>query len=679
MARMRELTIAGTRIHDDGDCYVIAEIGHNHQGELERAKQLVDAAADAGVNAVKFQKRDNRRLFTRALFDQPYENENSFGTTYGEHREALELPADAWFELREHCRERGVAMFATAFDEASADFLADLDLPAFKIASGDLANTPLLRHVAAKGKPMILSLGGATLEDADRALEAVLPLNEQVCLLQCTASYPAEVEELNLRVIETLRERYPSLVIGLSDHHNGIAMSLVAYMLGARVIEKHFTLNHAWKGTDHAFSLMPDGMRKLVRDLRRVPAALGDGVKRPLPSEAGPLQKMGKKLVAARDLPAGHVLAAGDLVARSPGDGGLPPYELDGLLGRTLVRPLAEDEALAPDDVASSARSGSSGLGRTPAGVTAAAVAVAGGPSSAAIELSRAGHRRHARRPRTTSPPAMRDACRAAGVEVEAAPVRRRPRHRALAPGRLPPLPRDRRPVVRRGGLRRQRRRRVLRGTRAGDGHRAGGHGARRPPRDAEARAPHERSRTSRTTQLGAAVTEQLAVGLADVVACEAAMLDARAALECIRERRRAWRHPWLRSKRSNDRLHPAPPLAADDPLVSVVIPLYERHDLPAACLEIARAPELPAPRGRRRRRREHLAGRRRRSLRSSSSAAGRGRSASSGFPHGGLASARNGGLARCIRRARALPRRRRRRLRRPRHEDRPRAGCSRC
>ena len=348
---MRELTIAGTRISDDGDCYVIAEIGHNHQGELERAKQLVDAAADAGVNAVKFQKRDNRALFTRALYDQPYDNENSFGATYGEHREALELPADAWFELREHCRELGVAMFATAFDEASADFLAELDLPAFKLASGDLVNTPLLRHVAAKGKPLILSLGGATLEDADRALEAVLPLNADVCLLQCTAAYPAEVEELNLRVIETLRERYPELVIGLSDHHNGIAMSLVAYMLGARVIEKHFTLNHAWKGTDHAFSLMPEGLRKLVRDLRRVPQALGDGVKRPLPVEQKPLEKMGKKLVVARDLELGHVLAADDIAIKSPADGGLPPYELDRLVGRRLRRPVAFEDFLTFDDV----------------------------------------------------------------------------------------------------------------------------------------------------------------------------------------------------------------------------------------------------------------------------------------------------------------------------------------
>jgi len=152
-------------------------------------------------------------------------------------------------------------------------------------------------------------------------------------------------------VIATLRERYPEHVIGLSDHHNGIAMAPVAFMLGARAFEKHFTLNHAWKGTDHAYSLMPDGMRRFVRDLRRVPAALGDGVKRRLPSEERPLHKMGKKLVAGRDLEAGHVLTEGDLLAKSPADGGLAPYELDRLLGKRLLRPLALEQEVALEDV----------------------------------------------------------------------------------------------------------------------------------------------------------------------------------------------------------------------------------------------------------------------------------------------------------------------------------------
>ena len=224
-------------------------------------------------------------------------------------------------------------------------------MPAFKIASGDLTNTPLLRHVARIGRPMFVSTGGGTLEDVERAVDTILPLNQHLCVMQCTASYPAEVEELNLGVIETYRERFPELVIGLSDHQSGIAMSMVGYMLGARVIEKHFTLNHAWKGSDHAFSLMPEGMRRLVRDLRRVPEAVGDGVKRPLESEERPLEKMGKKLVAARDLPAGHVLGSGDLVAKSPADGGLPPYELDELLGRRLARPLIVEQAVAVEDV----------------------------------------------------------------------------------------------------------------------------------------------------------------------------------------------------------------------------------------------------------------------------------------------------------------------------------------
>jgi N-acetylneuraminate synthase/sialic acid synthase len=346
-----ELLVDGKRISRNGDAYVIAEIGHNHQGSLEQAKALVHAAKECGVDAVKFQKRDNRRLFTRSFYESPYDNENSFGATYGEHREALELGKSEWFELSRYAREEGVAFVAAAFDEPSADLLAELDVDAFKFASGDLLNVPFLRYVAAFGKPMFLSTGGGTLEDIDRAVEAVATVNDRLCVLHCTASYPADVEDLNLAVITALRERYPELVIGLSDHHNGIAMAPVAYLLGARVFEKHFTLNHAWKGTDHAYSLMPDGMRRFVRDLHRVPVALGDGVKRRLPSEERPLQKMGKKLVAARQLPAGHVLAEGDLVAKSPADGGLPPYELDRLLGQRLRRPLGLEQDVALEDV----------------------------------------------------------------------------------------------------------------------------------------------------------------------------------------------------------------------------------------------------------------------------------------------------------------------------------------
>jgi sialic acid synthase len=346
----RELTIGSTRVHDDGDCYVIAEIGHNHQGSVERAKDLFRAAKECGVDAVKLQKRSNRTLYTKAMYESPYDNENSFGLTYGAHREALEFGWDEYVELKRYAAEIGVTFFATAFDVESADFLAKLEMPAYKIASGDLNNLPLLTHVARIGKPVIVSTGGGSIDDVQRLYDEVKPINAQLCLLQCTASYPAEPEDMNLRVIGTFRDRYPDLVIGLSDHQNGIAMADVAYILGARVIEKHFTLNRAWKGTDHAYSLEPVGMRKLVRDLRRVRAALGTGQKQPLPVEKKPLFKMGKKLVAARGLPAGHVITAADVAIKSPNDG-LPPYQLPAVLGKALRRDLAEDESLRFEDL----------------------------------------------------------------------------------------------------------------------------------------------------------------------------------------------------------------------------------------------------------------------------------------------------------------------------------------
>ncbi|MEW6402814.1 MAG: N-acetylneuraminate synthase family protein [Chloroflexota bacterium] len=347
---MRSLQIEHFVIDDNSDCYIIAEIGHNHQGNLEKAKQLFKAAAECGVNAVKLQKRDNKTLFTRAAYYKPYENENSFGPTYGTHREALEFDKAEYVELQQYARELGVTMFATAFDVPSADFLAELDMPVYKIASGDLKNTPLLKHVAQIGKPMIISTGGANMEDVQRAYDAIMPINQQLAILQCTSSYPAEHHDLNLRVIETYRRQFPENVIGLSDHENGIAMATAAYVLGARIVEQHFTINHTWKGTDQVFSLEPIGMKKLVRDLRRVREALGDGVKKVYPNEVSPISKMSKKLVAGCDLSAGHVLTEADVAIKSPGDG-LPPYELYNILGKTLKRPLVEDEDIMFEDL----------------------------------------------------------------------------------------------------------------------------------------------------------------------------------------------------------------------------------------------------------------------------------------------------------------------------------------
>ncbi len=342
----RELIINGRRIHDDGDCYVIAEIGHNHQGDLDKARELFRQAKECGADAVKLQKRENRTLYTAAMYAKPYDNENSFGRTYGEHREFLEFGRAQYVELRRYARELGLAFFATAFDVPSADFLRELEMPAYKIASGDLKNIPLIRHVASFGMPMIVSVGGGTLDDARRVYDSVMPIHRQLCFLQCTMSYPTEPKEMGLRVIATLRETFPDVVIGLSDHFNGIVMAAAAYVLGARVLEKHFTLSHAMKGTDHALSLEPIGLRKMTRDLHRLREALGDGVKRVFPSEVGAIAKMGKALVAARDLPAGHILQAADIAARSPGGDGLAPFEIDRLIGRRLAHPLRTDEPI---------------------------------------------------------------------------------------------------------------------------------------------------------------------------------------------------------------------------------------------------------------------------------------------------------------------------------------------
>jgi len=346
----RTLQIESTQIHDAGDCYVIAEIGHNHQGNLETAKELFRAARECGVNAVKLQKRDNRSLYTREMYDKPYENENSFGATYGQHREFLEFGKSEYKELQRFARELGLTFFATAFDFRSADFLAELNTPAFKIASGDLRNIPLLKYVAAFQRPVIVSTGGGTIEDVQRAYDAVMPINSQLSILQCTAGYPCAFEEMNLRVITTFRERFPDVVIGLSSHDSGIAMVVAAYILGARIVEKHFTLNRAMKGTDHAFSLERGGMRRVVRDLQRVRLALGDGQKSTYRSEVAPLLKMGKKLVVAADLPANHVMRGEDIAIKSPSDG-LAPYELDRVIGKITRRPLKQDENIAIEDL----------------------------------------------------------------------------------------------------------------------------------------------------------------------------------------------------------------------------------------------------------------------------------------------------------------------------------------
>ena len=228
----RKLMIENYLIDDNNDSYVIAEIGHNHQGDLDIAKEMFLVAKECGASAVKLQKRDNRSLYTKDMYNSPYPGRNSYGETYGEHRGFLEFGKEEYLELIDYAKEIGITYFSTAFDFKSADFLAELDMPAFKMASGDLTNTPLLEYVAEFQKPMIISTGGGTLDDVKRAYDAIMPINQQLCIMQCTAGYPAEFEQLNLNVISTFRELFPDIVIGLSSHDNGIALETHPKLMG---------------------------------------------------------------------------------------------------------------------------------------------------------------------------------------------------------------------------------------------------------------------------------------------------------------------------------------------------------------------------------------------------------------------------------------------------------------
>ena len=336
-------------IKDPNYAYVIAEIGNNHQGSLNKAFELLEAAKWAGADAVKIQKRDNKTLFSPEFYNSPYDNPNSFGSTYGEHREAVELNKEQLKKLKTFSDKLGITIFGTPFDEKSLNDLNDLKMPFFKLASADLVNTPLISKIASIGKGIIVSTGHSSFEDLDRALN-VIGNKCKVIILHCTAAYPAPIDSLNLNCITEFKNRYQHNLIGLSDHENGIDAASVAYMLGARVFEKHFTLNRAEKGTDNAFSLEPAGLQKLVRNLRRIPLMLGKSMKTPLNVEKNPIYKMRKSIVYSRNISKGEKLDSECFLFRCPGNG-LPPYEIDQIIGAILTENVNEFQLFQKDHI----------------------------------------------------------------------------------------------------------------------------------------------------------------------------------------------------------------------------------------------------------------------------------------------------------------------------------------
>lgn len=325
----------GSRLVGDGrTCFVIAEAGVNHNGSLSLAHELVDAAAEAGADAVKFQTFQAEALVTPSAPKAGYQQRTTdVDESQLDMLRRLELSLDDHRTLQQRCRASGIQFLSTPFDEASADALEALGVPAFKISSGDLTNTPFLRRVARKGRPMLISTGMATLDEVAAAVRAVEGEGlQEIVLLQCTSAYPADPRDANLRAMATMRDAF-GVPVGFSDHTPGLEVALAAVALGASVLEKHLTTDRRLPGPDHLASLEPAQFAALVRGVRTVEAALGDGRKTPADAERDVSQVARKSLVAARPLAAGERLTDAAVAIRRPGTGLAPDRRAD-VIGR---------------------------------------------------------------------------------------------------------------------------------------------------------------------------------------------------------------------------------------------------------------------------------------------------------------------------------------------------------
>jgi N-acetylneuraminate synthase len=332
--------------------FVIAEAGVNHNGSLDLALQLVDAAKASGADAVKFQTFRADLLATRSAHKAAYQERTTANSeSQFQMLQRLELDEAAHRCLIEHCREVGIQFLSSPFDAQSADLLDAMDLPLYKIPSGEITNLPFLEHLAGKGRPLILSTGMSTLGEVEEAVELLKTAGAtELTLLHCVTEYPAPYADVNLRAMLTLKMAF-GLPVGYSDHTPGIEIAIAAVALGAEVIEKHFTLDRSLPGPDHAASLEPGELQQMVTAIRHVEAALGNGIKAPAACELPNISVARKSLVAFRPLPAGHRLTAGDLDIKRPGNG-LAPKMIPALIGRRLRAALDKDEVITWDHLA---------------------------------------------------------------------------------------------------------------------------------------------------------------------------------------------------------------------------------------------------------------------------------------------------------------------------------------
>ena len=345
----KKIILDNVEVTEESLPYVIAEIGHNHQGSVDQCKELFIKAKNSGANAVKLQKRDNKKLYTKQFYDSEYNNVNSYGKSYGEHREKLEFGYTEYKELFEFSKELGITMFATPFDFSSLEFLEKFNCPFYKVASSDVTFIQLIKKIAETGKPVIISTGHASFEDIDRVLDSVNFKND-VAFLQCSSVYPADAKQINLNVIPELIKRYQKNIIGYSGHDSGILIPTIAYLKGARIIEKHFTLNRSLKGTDHGMSLEPEGLSKMCSGFRKVKDSLGLRLKERMPYESKYIYKMKKTIVASKELNINHIISNDDIDFKSPG-GELECYDSDKIIGKKLIKNILKDQPLSFSDI----------------------------------------------------------------------------------------------------------------------------------------------------------------------------------------------------------------------------------------------------------------------------------------------------------------------------------------
>lgn len=325
-------------------CFIIAEAGVNHNGSLELAKKLIDAAVEAGADAIKFQTFKAESLVTSKVEKASYQRENTGKKeeTQLEMLKGLELRFEDFGILKKYCDKQGIVFLSTPFDFESVDILEPL-VPAYKIASGEITNIPLLKYVASKRKPMIISTGMSTLGEIEEALEAISEIDPNIpkILLHCTTNYPTPYEDVNLKAMLTLQEVF-KLPVGYSDHTLGIEVPIAAVALGAKIIEKHFTLDKTLPGPDHKASLEPHEFKAMVNSIRNIEKALGDGRKQPTTTEKEIMSLVRKSLVASRSIKKGEVIKECDIEIKRPGTGISPKFK-DIIVGMKVTRDIEKD------------------------------------------------------------------------------------------------------------------------------------------------------------------------------------------------------------------------------------------------------------------------------------------------------------------------------------------------